>query len=242
MHKSKKLILLMFLVVLAVACAGCGIFGGGSQPAGGDIKELAGITVIVDPGHGDTDVGTIGVSTGRYEKDVNLEISLKLKEALEQKGVNVVMTRQDDNPLGPADEQDVGERKEADMQKREEIIESANAQLLISIHQNRFEDESVAGPQVFYLRNEADGREYGVQFAHSLQQAINEDLAIENPRKINHGNWRLLKKGNQPSAIVECGFFSNPKEEALLQTEEYQNKLVAAIVRGSGDYVAEYGV
>ncbi|MDL2236860.1 N-acetylmuramoyl-L-alanine amidase [Christensenellaceae bacterium OttesenSCG-928-K19] len=210
----------------------------GQQNAGETASSgsLAGSRIIVDAGHGDTDVGTIGPLTGRYEKEVNLEIALKLKAALEQKGVDVVMTRGDDSPLGPDEEQDVGVRKEADMQKREEIIENANADLFVSIHQNRFDDASVAGPQVLYLRTEG-GQEYGTEFANAMQNALNEYLPIKKPRGINGGDWRLLKKGDQPGVIIECGFFSNPEEEELLQTGEYQNKLVTAILNGIENYL-----
>ncbi|HBU12201.1 MAG TPA: N-acetylmuramoyl-L-alanine amidase [Clostridiales bacterium] len=241
MRKFQSVSVLWAVLALCAVMSGCGLLHGASE-TGGEIKNLDGITVIVDAGHGDTDVGTIGVSTGRYEKEVNLEVSKKLQAALEARGVRVVMTRESDEPLGPADEQDIERRKEADMQKREEIIGGANAHLLISIHQNRFEDQAVRGPQVFYLRNASDGAEYGVQFSECLQTAINEDLQIEKPRNINYGNWRLLKKGDQPGAIVECGFFSNPEEEVLLQQGEYQDRLVAAIVRGTQDYVEAYGV
>ncbi|HBU13134.1 MAG TPA: N-acetylmuramoyl-L-alanine amidase [Clostridiales bacterium] len=207
------------------------------QPAAQDIgSTLSGKRVLIDPGHGDTDVGTIGPLTGRYESEVNLEISLKLRDALTQKGVDVVMTRESDEPLAAENEQDVTVRKEADMVKREEIIENTNADFLLSIHQNRFDDASVAGPQVFYLKTQ-DGQEYWADFARAIQGALNERLPVENPRGISPGDWRLLKKGGQPGCIIECGFFSNPAEETLLQTEEYQNEIVAAIVAGLEGYV-----
>ncbi len=237
MYIKRAIGIAVALVILALTASGCA-----SPAVGGDKHDMEGIRIIVDPGHGDTDAGTVGASTGRLEKDVNLEISLKLKEALLARGVDVVMTREDDSPLGAADETDVEKRKEADMQRREEIIENADAQLLLSIHQNNFDDPAVRGAQVFYLRNKNDGKDYGVQFAETVQAALNEELGAENARKIGSGNWRLLKKGSQPGCIVECGFFSNPEEEALLQTEEHQNRLVEAIVTGVDNYVKKYGV
>ena len=114
--------------------------------------------VVVDPGHGDTDVGTIGVSTGRYEKEVNLEIGLKLKAALEQEGVTVVMTRESDDPVAAAEETDIGKRKEADMQKREQIIRDADADMYIGVHQNSFENADACGPQIFYYTDSGEGK------------------------------------------------------------------------------------
>lgn len=204
-------------------------------------RDIAGLTILVDAGHGDSDVGTIGVTTGRYEKDVNLEISRKLKAALEQRNVIVIMTRESDEPLGPAAEQDVSMRKENDMQRREEIIENAHANLFISIHQNSFEDPAVAGPQMFYLKYGDTNEEAYLEFAQTMQNVVNNALNIPSPRNISFGNWRLLKKGNQPGVLVECGFLTNPEEEVLLQTEAYQDALVDALVQGIEAYVQKYG-
>ncbi|MDL2257845.1 N-acetylmuramoyl-L-alanine amidase [Eubacteriales bacterium OttesenSCG-928-K08] len=202
-------------------------------------RELLGLTILIDPGHGDTDVGTIGVSTGAYEKDTNLQIAKKLKLALEEHGVIVLMTREDDNPLGPADETDLALRKEADMLEREKIISEAKANLLVSIHQNAYDEPDVKGPQVFYLQY--NNKSYGVEFAKSLQNALNNGLKPDSPRNVGSGNWRLLKQGKQPGCIVECGFFSNPEEELLLQQDDYQNKIVEALVKGIETYVKKYG-
>lgn len=237
MYTKKTTCLILVFVIIALLASGCA-----APNAGGEKRDIEGIRVIIDPGHGDTDAGTTGASTGRLEKDVNLEISLKLNDALSAHGVEVVMTREDDAPLGPADETDVEKRKEADMQRREEIIENAAAQLLVSIHQNNFDDPNVRGAQVFYLHNKNDGKDYGVQFADEIQASLNNGPSAENKRKIGSGNWRLLKKGSQPGCIVECGFFSNPDEEKLLQTDEYQDQLVEAVVSGIDNYVKKYGV
>ncbi len=237
MHIKKTMYTIAILIISALLITGCA-----PSEVGGEKRDMEGIRIIVDPGHGDTDAGTTGTTTGRLEKDVNLQISLKLEEALASRGVEVIMTRSDDAPLGPADETDIEKRKEADMQRREEIIENADAQLLVSIHQNNFDDQSVKGAQVFYLRNKNDGKDYGVQFAEEIQSALNDGPSAENPRNIGNGNWRLLKKGSQPGCIVECGFFSNEEEEKLLQTDAYQNSLVDAIITGIDNYVKKYGV
>lgn len=237
--KAAPFALCVALLLLAAFAAAC---DKGAPVSSG--RDIAGITVLVDAGHGDTDVGTIGVYTGRYEKDVNLEIALKLRDALEERGVTVLMTRADDAPLGPAEEEDIKLRKESDMLKREEIIENAAADLLISIHQNSFEDETVAGPQIFYLKNADTGKvdEDGKALAEAIQLAMNEELGVAKPRQAISSNLRLLKKGDQPACLVECGFFSNEEEERLLQTEEYQRQLVEAIVKGIEAYVSRHGI
>lgn len=210
----------MFLLLVLGAC--------GADTQETESAGIEGLKVVVDPGHGDTDVGTIGVSTGRYEKEVNLEIGLKLKEALEKEGVTVVMTRESDEPIAAADETDIAKRKEADMQKREQIITEAKADMYIGVHQNSFESAEACGPQIFYYTDSSAGK----QLAQCIQQAMNDALEIREPRKVNFGRYRLLKPGGQPSVTVECGFFTNPEEEKKLQTDDYQDKVVAAIVEG----------
>ncbi|MDL2217243.1 N-acetylmuramoyl-L-alanine amidase [Christensenellaceae bacterium OttesenSCG-928-M15] len=232
--KRYWILALCVLLLFPAAVSGC---ASGSTTSGQ--RQMEGLMILVDAGHGDSDVGTIGPVSGVYEKDINLAISLKLQAALEEKGVNVVMTRISDAPLGTPEEEDVAVRKENDMQKREELIDGANANLLISIHQNQFDDPAAKGPQVFYLKY--DDASYGVDFSKAIQNAVNRELRIENPRDVNFGNWRLLKKGNQPGCIVECGFLSNPEEELLLQDNDYQDQLVKAIVMGVEEYVKKYG-
>ncbi|MDR1620382.1 MAG: N-acetylmuramoyl-L-alanine amidase [Clostridiales bacterium] len=213
-----------------------------AAPTGGKSVPFDELVIVVDAGHGDTDVGAIGAFTGRYEKEINLEIALKLQAALQSRGATVIMTRSSDAPLGPADEGDIALRKENDMLAREEIIERARAHLVISVHQNSFEDPDVKNPQLFYLKNNDTGEEAGKAFCEVMQQTINSDLNIRDGRGISYGNWRLLKKGNQPGCILECGFLTNQEEELLLQDGAYQDKLVEAIVHGVENYIAKYGI
>lgn len=198
----------------------------------GDISDvtytpLAGKTIVVDAGHGGGDPGMIGIS-GRPEKEVNLEISRKLRNLLEQRGADVLMTRQTDNWLGNS--------KEEDFVAREKIIAEANADLFLCIHCNAFEEQTAAGPQVFYVAEGSSGK----QLAEQLQAAMNEMLEPAEPRAAIAAAYRLLKTGSQPSCTVECGFMSNPAEEALLQTPEYQQKIAEAIAKGVIRYVEEY--
>ncbi|BDF59434.1 hypothetical protein CE91St36_22510 [Christensenellaceae bacterium] len=188
------------------------------------------IRIIVDAGHGGCDVGTIGVSTGRQEKEVNLEIAKKLQTLLEAKGYEVIMTRETDDMIAPT--------KEEDMHKRESIIRDAHADMFVSIHQNFFEkDEDICGPQVFYRDAAAKG--YGL--AQYVQEELNGQLEIENPRSVNAGDYQLLRPGDQASIIVECGFFSNPKEEKKLQDDDYQQAIARAVGAGIERYLAEAG-
>ena len=191
--------------------------------------SLAGKKIIVDAGHGGFDQGCTGVS-GRLEKEVNLEIAQKLQTLLEKEGATVIMTRTTDDALAPS--------KEEDMEIRKQIILDSAADMFVSIHQNMFEeDPSKEGPQVFYAYHGTAGKE----LALAVQDMLNYELEIAEPRMALDVAYDVLKPGSQPSCTVECGFFSNPEEEAKLQTEEYQNALVSAIADGMKLYLKRSG-
>lgn len=195
----------------------------------GSNVSLAGLKVVIDAGHGGSDNGTVGVSTGRVEKEVNLEIARRLQAMLEQEGMTVVMTRQTDDAIAPT--------KDEDMQRRQDIIIEEQPDMFLSIHQNFFEgSEEAYGPQVFYY---AEGTE-GKKLALALQDAMNEWLEIADPRIALAAKYTVLGPGTQPSCTVECGFFSNPEEEKKLQNAQYQDRVAAAITEGLKRYVAEY--
>lgn len=182
--------------------------------------SLAGKKIIIDAGHGGFDVGCTGVD-GRLEKEVNLEIAQKLQDRLQAEGVLTIMTRTTDDALAPS--------KEEDMDLRKKIITDSNADAFVSIHQNMYEeDASKAGPQVFYAYHGTAGK----NLALAVQDMLNYKLEIAEPRMALDVPYDVLIPGSQPSCTVECGFFSNPEEEAKLQTEEYQNEIVDAIMDG----------
>lgn len=191
--------------------------------------DLSGKKMIVDAGHGGDDVGCIGAYSGRYEKEVNLEIAKKLQSLLSEAGVTVIMTRETDEAIAPT--------KEEDMAKREQIILDSNADMFISIHQNEFQSETATGPQVFYAYQGTVGKKLAV----SVQEMLNHELQVTEPRMALDVPYQLLKPGSQPSCTVECGFFSNPEEEKKLQTDEYQQQIAQAIADGIKLYVKRYG-
>ena len=186
--------------------------------------------IVIDAGHVGADPGMIGIG-GLEEKGINLAVSMKLKEALENQGFTVVMTRQEDKGLY---EEGTRNKKVQDMQNRIEIMEKAKPILAVSIHQNSYTEESVKGPQVFYYETSAEGQKLAV----NIQSALNTELSTERPRK-EKGNtsYFLLKKSPCVLNIVECGFLTNKKEAELLQTEEYQQKIVGAVVKGIVQYM-----
>jgi N-acetylmuramoyl-L-alanine amidase len=193
--------------------------------------SIEGKRIVIDPGHGGNVAGgTTGVS-GRPEKEVNLEISLKLRDILEDGGATVIMTRETDASLSPTD------NWEEDMRAREAIIAQSGADMFISIHQNEFEDPAASGPQAFFTEQGAIGKRLAV----CIQDMMNYALEIEKPRMALEAPYRLLKTGEQPSCTVECGFMSNPEEDLLLQDDAYQNRVAQSIADGIRLYVKTYG-
>lgn len=186
--------------------------------------------IVVDCGHGGSDPGMIGID-GLKEKDFNLAIGLKVKEALEKRDFQVVMTRETDQGLY---EEGAKNKKAQDMQKRILLIQEVKPVLTLSIHQNSYEDSAVKGPQVFYYRDSVQGE----QLAKIIQEKLNEYLQVERPREAK-GNttYYLLKRSPGVLNIVECGFLTNPEEAASLSQEKYQERVAEAIADGAVQYV-----
>lgn len=186
--------------------------------------------VVIDAGHGGNDPGKVAVNGG-LEKDINLEIAGRLKWYLEQSGIQVVMTRETDEGLYTAAD---SRKKTADMSRRCELINESGAVLAVSIHQNSYHEESVSGGQVFYYADSQKGR----KLAEILQKRFDYVLGEGNRRQAKaNESYYLLLHAECPTVIVECGFLSNWREAALLQEEEYQDRLAYTIHMGILEYL-----
>lgn len=181
-------------------------------------------TIVIDAGHGGTDPGSIGYKTKVHEDKLNLEMSKKLEQKLVKAGFNVVMTRKDEKALIEGK----GKKwKRKEMEARRELIEKTRPNLIISLHQNSYTNHSLRGAQVFYDNKS----EISKDIANSIQEQfkLNLDKSIKSP---SPGDYFMLKCSSAPSVIVECGFLSHPEEEKLLQTDEYQDKIITSIYLG----------
>lgn len=181
-------------------------------------------TVVIDAGHGFSDPGKIGVG-GVLEKEVNLQIAKKVQKILTDKGIRVVMTREDD--LGLYDKS-VSNKKAEDMKKRVDLINRIKPEVAVSIHQNSYHEGSVKGAQVFYYAHSEAGKKAALIMQEELRafDSANKRQAKENT------TYYMLKKTEIPTIIVECGFLSNPTETQKLQTEDYQKEVAEAICTG----------
>lgn len=216
----KRRTIIIFLCVLVCLVMIGVYFGLKTTSAQPNIKP----TIVIDAGHGGRDGGAVGKTTGVTESLLNLKFALKLKELCENYNFNVVLTRKDMNGLYSAF---ATNKKKSEMQKRQEIIESANPDVVISLHMNSFPVSSSRGAQVFY----AEGNESGKALGESVQNALHEeiDYAKSVPKV---GDFYVLNCTEKAGILVECGFLSNAEEEVLLQDEDYQEKFCYALLYG----------
>ena len=188
-------------------------------------------TIVIDPGHGGNDPGKIGINDVP-EKDVNLAISLKLKDILEQNDCKVIMTRETDQGLYQDGDTN---KKIADLHARCRIINDSGADAVISIHQNSFTSESSKGAQVFYQTTSEKGK----VLAEILQEQLVSGLDPENNRVAKaNSDYYMLKNTQAPMVIVECGFLSNTQEAELLTQEAYQRRVAWTVALGTLQYVS----
>lgn len=186
-----------------------------------------GMKVVVDAGHGGIDGGVVGRATGVKESDLNLAIAFRLKSELTDMGFEVVMTRK--TQAGLYDTTAKGFKKR-DMQKRKEIIENADPDLVISLHQNYYPSQKTRGGQVFYSKEQETGK----ALALAVQEKVNGLYAGEGvkSRKATAEEYFILQCSDCPSIIVECGFLSNAADEKLLMTERWQGEIARSVAAG----------
>lgn len=196
------------------------------------------LRVIVDAGHGYPDGGAVGAD-GTQEKDINLAIARKLEEVLRGKGIEVVMTRADDNGLQDSDAVTIRQMKRSDMNKRLNIMKNSSADLFVSIHMNYFEKKSANGLNVFYAHNFPETAE----LAKCIQEKMSRVTgAASHAVKTADKNLFLMKNPPLPSVLVECGFLSNAEEIAKLKTDDYQSRIAWAIADSIEKYYDAYEV
>lgn len=187
------------------------------------------LTVVLDAGHGGEDGGAVGVTTGKTENELNLSYALKIEKYLKAFGVNVVQTRTTLKGLYDVFNQDF---KQQDMEKRKQIINNSKANLVVSIHMNKFTNSSSNGAQVFYGPNNEN--------SHDLANSIRDEMVknFNNARELTlEGDYYITNCSNIPTVIVECGFLSNEQEELNLINEDYQNKMCYSIFCGIARYL-----
>jgi N-acetylmuramoyl-L-alanine amidase len=193
------------------------------------------ITIVLDAGHGGEDGGCEG--NGLVEKDLNLDITLKIASLLKNQGVNVVLTRDTDVLLYDINSDYQGKKKSQDLKKRLEITNSCENPVLVSIHMNYFAQTQYSGLQVWYSKNNSNSK----ILANLIQSSVKSSLQKSNNRAIKEATSSifLLHNSTCPSVLIECGFLSNSEEARALGDEIYRQKLAEIIFQSIMRYISQ---
>lgn len=190
--------------------------------------------IVIDPGHGGIDGGT--VKDGVLEKEINLDISKKLKSILEQKGYTIIMTRDEDVSLEHLDKSSQS-RHIRDLNARVSIINNSNAQLFISIHVNcNLKRPSTDGAIVFYNNK----FEQNKTLAYYIQKVLN-NMEVNGKKRTIHNpvqaKYFVLDNSNIPGVIAETAFISNKYEKQELIKDTFREEIAKAIALGVDKYL-----
>lgn len=177
---------------------------------------LKGKVIVIDPGHGGSDVGAIGTKTSIEEKTLNRSTALQLATKLRQRGAKVIMTRTGDN-------------EKPSLADRAAISKANAADAFISIHYNS-SIKPTSGTLTFFY---SETRDYPL--ARSIEARLQKNQGLPS-NGVSFGNYHVLRENTRPSVLVELGFLSNPKDEAIIRTANYQEKAAQAIADGLADY------
>lgn len=190
--------------------------------------------VIIDAGHGDFDPGALAAD-GTREKDINLAISLALRDIFASNGYAVVMTRTTDETLAFKGPSESSSAKKSDTHNRASLADSIDDAVMISIHQNAFADRSQRGTQVFYGTEDARSK----LLAETVAESVRLNLQPDNKRECKRGtdSIYILTHIENPVIMVECGFMTNADELENLKSAEYRQRLAYCIYTGYRDYL-----
>jgi N-acetylmuramoyl-L-alanine amidase len=216
--------------------------------------------IVIDPGHGGHDTGTIGPN-GLEEKDLVLDVGSRLGKLLQARlGADVVYTRRDDTFIP--------------LETRTSIANQEQADLFVSIHANSSRDRDARGVETYYLNftssaealdvaareNAASDKsihelqdlvkkialkekiEESREFASNVQRALHSGLAAKSPgirdRGVKKAPFIVLIGANMPSILAEISFVSNPGDERRLRTADYRQRIAESLYRGISKYVS----
>lgn len=207
--------------------------------------ELAGRKIVVDAGHGCTvdymepiapgldptnpegpGTGTCGVSTGTPEKDLTLQVALRLQKALEEKGAEVVMIRST-------------EGTEYSLEQRSEVGNNSGADFSIRIHADGLDDHSVSGTSVLYPSPQYVGEEVSSEskvIAQYLLDSYCSETQLNNRGLSERGDLTGFNFSTIPVVLIELGFMTNPEEDVKMSQPEFQDKMVQGMVSGVTEY------
>lgn len=231
--KVKILLFAILFGILSCLAVGAGLVIKKKSAVAAVSRRFNPRTVVIDAGHGGLDAGA-SAADGTLEKDLNLQIALKLNETLEAMGVKTVMVRTSDVSIHDPSAKTIRQKKTSDIRNRLALIENTDSAIFVSVHQNHFSDPKYYGAQVFYSKNNPLSR----VLADCVRAPLITYLQPENTRECKKSGTEiyLLYHTRVPAVMVECGFLSNVAEAARLKDEGYQRKLAFCVAVGIEDF------
>lgn len=181
-----------------------------------ELKELAGKTIIIDPGHGGSDPGALGTTHDTTEKEINLTTAVYLKQELFALGAKVIMTR-------------TSNEKKVSLPDRAAIGHLKGADAFISIHYNS-SLKKTSGTLTFYQSESKD-----LRLSRAIESKLSQGIGLKS-NGIAYGDFHVLRENAVPSSLVELGFLTNPYDESIVRKPSYQKKAAQAIAEGLVDY------
>lgn len=232
MRKGNWIGMLPFYLLAAILCVGVAVLGSDTVTTVAQNTPVSrSCTIVVDAGHGGIDGGATSC-TGVLESGLNLEIALRLNDLLHLIGYDTVMIRTTDTSIYTQGNT-IAAQKVSDLRERVRICNETENAIVISIHQNTFADSRYGGAQVFYAASDGSRA-----LAERLQSLFCSTVNPDSNRKCKRAaSVYLLENIQCTGVLIECGFLSNPEEEAKLRSEAYQQKLCCVIVSALSDFL-----
>ena len=220
MKRDNWLGFLPFYLLVAILVIGSAQFGSFAvTTAVQNAPVNRGYTLVIDAGHGGVDGGATSCS-GILEKELNLEIALRLNDLMQLLGVQTKMIRTTDISVYTEGES-IAAKKVSDLKERVRIVSNTKNAILVSIHQNTYPSSHYSGAQVFYGAGQGSQR-LGEQLQSAFVSAVNPG----SKRQCKKADGVYLMQNIQCAGVlIECGFLSNPEEEAKLRSKEYQQQI-----------------
>ena len=206
------------------------LYDGEERVALTQIEGVRGHTIVIDPGHGGSDTGAVGVD-GLREKDITLLVAKRVQELLVASGAHVVMTREDDRDVYGVNATDAQE-----LQARVDVGEATpKAEVFLSIHCNAFTKAEANGTETFYYPKSAKD----MALAQALQDGMLDHSGLRN-RGVKEARFYVLHHSSMPAALAELAFITNPKEKKLLEDENFQQEMALGLCEGLANYFAAF--
>lgn len=181
--------------------------------------------IVIDPGHGGSDSGAVGPNQTQ-EKTITLAVAQKVQTLLEKAGAQVLMTRVDDTDVYGPNASAVNE-----LRARTQVANDNNADLFVSIHINAFSNPTASGTATYYYpKSKYDG-----MLAQSIQNRLATAGGLQNRGK-HPANFYVIKYTTMPAILTELAFISNPNEEEILNSPQFQQQMAQGIVQGLDDF------